>query len=80
MVIISPYTSVYDNLAFEDLLFSSYRGDGRILLLYINDSSVVIGRFQNPWAEADLKALKAHQCSLARRISGGGTVYHDRGN
>ena len=80
MVIVSPFSDIYRNLAFEDLLFRSYGGEGRLLLLYVNRPSVVIGRFQNPWAEADLKLLDAEGCLLARRISGGGAVYHDGGN
>ena len=39
----------------------------------------MIGRFQNPWLETDSAQLRNHNVKLARRVSGGGTVYHDQG-
>ncbi len=41
---------------------------------------MVIGRHQNPWTEADVPFLRSSYIDLARRNSGGGTVYHDLGN
>ena len=40
----------------------------------------MIGRHQNPWTEADVPFLRENAIELARRNSGGGTVYHDLGN
>jgi len=51
-----------------------------LLLLYRNSPCVVIGRNQNPWKEVNLRKLYRSRCSLLRRRSGGGTVYHDLGN
>jgi lipoate-protein ligase A len=48
----------------------------------VNTDAVVIGKHQNPWKEVDLtpitKNLDTH--TVARRLSGGGTVFHDNGN
>lgn len=51
-----------------------------MLLLYKNEPCVVIGRHQNPWLECNVPALEQSNVALARRNSGGGTVYHDSGN
>lgn len=51
-----------------------------MLLLWRNDPCVVIGRHQNPWTESNVPFLRESNINLARRNSGGGTVYHDLGN
>jgi len=69
-----------ENFAVEEALFfepSSYR---TILMLWTNKPCVVIGRHQNPWREAHLHHLEEDGVPLIRRMSGGGTVYHDLGN
>ena len=77
---ISNSIRVYENLAYEEYLVTSSTDD--ILLFYINTDAVVIGKHQNPWQEVDLTPLdksgKTHK--VARRLSGGGTVFHDLGN
>lgn len=50
------------------------------LILYVNKPSVVVGRNQNIFEEVDLKYCKRNNIDIARRISGGGTVFHDLGN
>ncbi len=68
------------NLAAEEWLFSRMETDIPCLLLWRNTSALVIGRFQNPWVECDVELIEAAGVNLARRQSGGGTVYHDSGN
>ena len=67
------------NLALEEFLYRN-RPDGVTLLLYRNSPSVVCGRNQNPWQEADTLWCRANGVPVLRRLSGGGTVYHDLGN
>ncbi|KAK6486745.1 lipoyltransferase 1 [Huso huso] len=74
-------TNVYENLAVEDWIHDNIDLQGKnILFLWRNSSAVVIGRHQNPWQECNLKLMREHGIQLARRRSGGGTVYHDMGN
>lgn len=80
-VLISRSHNIYCNLALEEWIISVQKKiQTDILLLYTNDPCIVLGRFQNPWKETRPLALKAHRVLLARRVTGGGTVYHDRGN
>ena len=68
------------NLAFERYLFDSLGQKEAAVLMWRNSPAVMIGRAQNPWYEANTEFLHSHHIPLFRRISGGGTVYHDLGN
>lgn len=71
---------VYLNLAREEYLFDAISEGSRALLFYRDASAVVFGKHQNPWRECSVRELGRLGVPLARRISGGGTVYHDLGN
>lgn len=79
-VLISTSSDPYENLAIEDHIFRTLPADGHTLMIWQNRPVVVIGRYQNPWLECNIPLMKAHRVALARRQSGGGTVYHDSGN
>lgn len=49
-------------------------------LLWRNEPSIVVGKHQNVLAEIDLVYARGKGFKVARRISGGGTVFHDLGN
>ncbi|MGE4454515.1 MAG: lipoate--protein ligase [Sphaerochaeta sp.] len=51
-----------------------------VLYLWVNDPCIVIGRYQNPFSECNLQRMDEEHVQLVRRQSGGGAVYHDRGN
>lgn len=80
-VFISQSYDIYTNLAMEDWLYKNFDfSNHHVLMLWANDPCVVIGRHQNPFLEANVSKLRKAGVPLARRNSGGGTVYHDRGN
>ena len=75
-IYISSSQDVFENIALEEYFLTKYKKD--ILLFYINANAVVIGKHQNPWKEVDLSPDRDYK--VIRRLSGGGTVYHDLGN
>lgn len=81
MIILEPDGGdVYAHLALEEFMLDRLDELGPSLLFWKSAPAVVIGKNQNPWRECDWTALCRDQVRLARRISGGGTVYHDEGN
>ena len=80
LIVESQSLDVYRNLAIEEYLMDQVVDRGPVLFLWRSDCAVVMGKNQNPWRECRLDLMRDEGVPLARRISGGGTVYHDAGN
>ncbi|HUX58672.1 MAG TPA: lipoate--protein ligase [Bacteroidales bacterium] len=66
------------NLAIEEILLKESKDE--YLILGINTPSVIIGKHQSAHREVNTKFVSENDIPVIRRISGGGTVFHDRGN
>ncbi len=73
-----PQTDPYFNLAAEEYFLKNSRQD--VLMLWRSEPSVVVGKHQNVMAEVNMDFVHENDIPVIRRISGGGTVYHDLGN
>ena len=68
------------NIALETYLVENRLTDQPLLLFYINEPSIIIGRNQNTVEEVNQRYVEEHDIHVVRRMSGGGAVYHDLGN
>ena len=66
------------NLASEEYFFRHKKEN--IIILYVNSPSIIVGKHQNCLEEINLEFVVKNKLPVIRRISGGGTVYHDEGN
>jgi lipoate-protein ligase A len=80
MRIIDDFTSTnpYFNLAAEEYFLN--HSQEHICRFWQNENAVIIGKHQAMPAEVNTKIAAERNIKIGRRISGGGTVYHDLGN
>jgi len=71
-------TDPYFNIATEEYLVKT--ASEPVFMIWQNKPSVIVGKHQNPLREVNLDFVNQMQIPVIRRISGGGTVYHDLGN
>ncbi|MDD2228042.1 MAG: lipoate--protein ligase [Candidatus Cloacimonetes bacterium] len=66
------------NIAAEEYILRSLKQD--VFMLYINNPSIIVGRHQNTLAEINQDWVILNQIPVVRRLTGGGSVFHDPGN
>jgi len=71
-------TDPYFNLATEEYLLRNFKDD--FFLLWQSENAVIVGKNQNAIAEINHPFVRKNKICVARRLSGGGTVFHDMGN
>ena len=76
----NPSTDPWYNMSFDEYCLEQYPSDDSFFYLWRNRPSVIIGLNQNAYSEVNLGYLQAHGIRLARRVTGGGAVYHDLQN
>lgn len=78
LFIVSPSHYAPFNIASEEYLLNRCSED--VFLLYRNAPSIIVGRHQNTLAEINYDYVQEHSIPVVRRLTGGGTVFHDLGN
>lgn len=78
--IINRSTNPYFNLALDEYAMKHVNIDEDFFFLWQNEPSVIIGNNQNTAEEVNQTFIDENNIKVARRVSGGGAVYHDLGN
>lgn len=68
------------NLSLEEVLMRGRMNDDKFIMLWQNRETVVVGRYQNVIEEVDVSYAESERIDIVRRNSGGGAVFHDKGN
>lgn len=69
----------YINLATEYYVATKKDFGEAVFMLWANKPTLVVGKFQNTIEEINSEYVKEKGINVIRRMSGGGTVYHDLG-
>ena len=78
--LLNPSTDPHWNMAFDEFSLEGLSVDEPVFFLWQNAPAVIIGLNQSAHAEVNLPFLQEKGIVLARRVTGGGAVYHDLGN
>ena len=78
--LINPCTDPHWNMAFDEFALEGLDINEPVFYLWQNAPAVIIGLNQSAYAEVNLPFLEERGIVLARRVTGGGAVYHDLGN
>jgi len=78
LFIVSPNRHAPYNIAAEEHILGTFAED--VFLLYINAPSIIVGKHQNTLGEINAEYVNARDIPVVRRLTGGGTVFHDLGN
>ena len=76
----NPSTDPWYNMSFDEYCLEQYPSNDVFFYLWRNRPSVIVGANQNVYTEVNLGYLEANDIRLARRVTGGGAVYHDLQN
>ncbi|HEX2394597.1 MAG TPA: lipoate--protein ligase [Bacteroidales bacterium] len=68
----------YYNLAAEEYFLKNTSGE--YFMIWESKPSVIVGKHQNTLSEINYRFNKENGILIARRLTGGGTVFHDAGN
>jgi lipoate-protein ligase A len=75
---ISDTDDPFINLAVEEILLKNRTEE--FLILSVNKDSLIVGKHQSAQREINTRFVTENNIPVIRRISGGGTVFHDHGN
>lgn len=78
--IINKSTDPYFNLALDEYAMKHIDVEEDFFFLWQNKPSVIVGNNQNTVEEVNQAFIDKNNIKVARRVSGGGAVYHDFGN
>lgn len=78
LYIYNDSTNPYYNLALEEYILKELTQE--CFMLWQNLPSIIVGKNQNTLSEINIDYVEKHSIPVVRRLSGGGTVFHDLGN
>jgi len=78
--IVNDHQDPFFNLAVEEYVLKNMDPEEEYFILWQNSPTVVVGRNQETLKEINPEYARERGIAVARRMSGGGAVYHDLGN